>query len=98
MRRAERVVVAVEVEAGHPAQRGAGFELRVGLAGKHLHVVAERGKLAAEVTEVDPLAAAVRFTAVRKQRDPQRAGHGGQASRSAYALDLISARLRAAGR
>ena len=70
-RGAERVGLAVEVEAGHLGQPDARVEHRVGLAGEHLDVVAERGELAAEVAHVDTLTAAVRLAAVGQQGDAQ---------------------------
>ena len=67
---AERVGLAVEVQARHLGEPHALVELGVGLAGEHLDVVAERDELAAEVADVDALAAAVRLAAVGQQGDP----------------------------
>ena len=47
--RAERVVVAVQIEARHRAQQRARLQLGVGLAGEDLDVVAERGQLTGQV-------------------------------------------------
>ena len=71
-RHPERVGLAVEVQAGHLGQPDAGVELGVRLPGEHLDVVPERDQLAAEVPDVDALAAAVRLAAVGQQGDPQR--------------------------
>jgi hypothetical protein len=71
-RGAERVVVGVQIQAGHLAEHRARFQLRVGLAGEHLDVVPERGQFTGQVTQVDALAAAVRLAAVGQQRDAQR--------------------------
>jgi hypothetical protein len=91
-RRAERVVIPVQVEAGHLAEHWPWFQLRVGLAGEHLDVVPERGQLAGQVAQVDPLATAMRFAAVGKQCDAQRVIRGHHAG-----LHLSSAPHDAAG-
>ena len=70
-RGAERVGLAVEVQAGHLGQPHARVEHRVGLPGEHLDVVAEGDQLAAEVAHVDALTAAVRLAAVGQQGDAQ---------------------------
>ncbi len=87
-RRAERVGLAVEVEARDLGQPHARVEHGVGLAGEHLHVVAEGDQLAAEVTDVDALATAVRLAAVGQQGDAHpTSGVGGTCShRDGFAL------------
>ncbi len=68
-RGAEGIRLAVEVQAGHPGEPDAGVEVGVRRTGEHLHVVAERDQLPAEVTDVDALATAVRLAAVGQQCD-----------------------------
>ena len=71
-RHPERVGLAVEVEARHLGQPDAVVELGVRLPGEHLDLVPERDQLAAEVPDVDALAAAVRLAAVGQQGDRAR--------------------------
>ena len=73
-RHPERVGLAVEVQAGHLGQPDALVELGVRLAGEDLDLVPEGDQLAAQVPDVDALAAAVRLAAVGQQGDPQRPG------------------------
>ncbi len=77
-RGAERVGLAVEVEAGHLGQPHPLVEDRVGLAGEHLDVVAEGGQLTGQVSHVDALTAAVRLAAVGQQGDAQPGLHGNE--------------------
>ena len=73
VRRAERVVVPVQVQARQLDQLRARLELGVGLARVDLDVVAERGKFAGHMPQVDALAAAMRLAAVGEQADAERA-------------------------
>ena len=73
VRRAERVLVPVEVQAGDLVQHRALVEFGVGLAREHLDVVPERVKFPGQVAYVDALAAAVRLAAIGQQRDAKRA-------------------------
>ena len=73
--RAERVGLAVEVQARQPGQRHTGVELGIGLAAEHLDPVAELGQLAGQGPDVDALAAAVRLAPVGQQCDAQRPSH-----------------------
>ena len=68
-RGAERVVVAVEVQAGQPGQPDALIQHRVGLPGEDLDLMAQGAQLAREVPDVDALSAGMRLAAVRRQRD-----------------------------
>ena len=71
MRDAERVGLAIHVEAGHLGQHDPGVEFfGVGLAGEHLDVVSQFDQSAAEVADVNALAAAVRLAAIGQQRNP----------------------------
>jgi hypothetical protein len=71
MRRAERVVVAIEVQAGHLGQGYARIQVGgIGLTGEDLHVVAEFGQSGAEAAHVDPLPTAMRLAAVGQQGYP----------------------------
>jgi hypothetical protein len=72
LRHAERVGLAVEIEARHRGEPDAFVELGIGLAGEDLDVVAEPGELAAEVAEVDALPPAVRLAAVGQQSNSHR--------------------------
>ena len=72
-RRAERVTVPVQVQAGDPGQLRPGVELGIGLAGENLDPVPQCVELTAQVADIDTLAAGVRLAAVGKQRDPERA-------------------------
>jgi hypothetical protein len=63
---------AVEVQTGQARQLGAGIELWVGRAADDLDVVAERTELPRKVSDVDPLAATVRFAPVGQQGNPYR--------------------------
>ena len=73
MRRPERVGVPVQVQARDLGQPRAGVELGIRLAGEHLDLMPERAEFPAQMTDVDTLAAAVRFAAIGEQRDPERA-------------------------
>ena len=73
--RAERVGLAVEIQARQPGERHAAVQLRVRLAAHHLDAVTELGQLAGERPDVDALAAAVRLAAVGQQCDAQRPSH-----------------------
>src|SRR5262247_1189343 len=64
LRRAERVRLAVQVQAGQRDQRRARLKLGIGLAGEDLYVVPERGQFAGQVPQVDALATDVRLAAV----------------------------------
>ena len=69
-RNAERVRLAVEVQAGHLGQAHPRVEaLGVRLAGEHLDVVAEFDEPAGQVTDVDPLPAAMGLAPVGQQSD-----------------------------
>ena len=69
-RDAERVRLAVEIEAGHLGQAHPRVEpLGVGLAGEHLDVVAEFDEPAGQVADVDPLPSAMGLAPVGQQRD-----------------------------
>ena len=69
-RHAERVGLAVEVQAGNLGQPHPGIEhLGVGLAGEHLDVVAQFDQTAAEVPHVDALSAAVGLAPIGQQRN-----------------------------
>ena len=69
-RNAERVRLAVEVEAGHLGQAHPRVEhLGVGLAGEHLDVVAELDEAAGQVADVDPLPTAMGLAPVGQQSD-----------------------------
>src|SRR5215468_9412998 len=70
---AERIGFPVQVQARQGAQQRPRLEVRVGLAGEHLDVMAERGQFPGQVPQVDALAAAMWLAAVRDQRDPERA-------------------------
>ena len=72
-RGAERVTVAVQVQAGHLAQHRTRVQIRVRLTGEHLDMVPEPAEFPAQVAHVDALAAAVRLAAIRQERDAQRA-------------------------
>ena len=67
VRRTERVGLSVEVEARDSSRPHPLVKLGVGLAGEHLHVVAERDELAGQIADVHALAAAVRFAPVGQQ-------------------------------
>jgi len=85
-RRAERIRLAVQVEARQGAQQRPWLKLRVGLAGEDLDLVAKGGDLAGDVPQVDALAAAVRLAPVGQHGDAERAirgAHAGCASSSA---------------
>ena len=76
-RGAERVGLAVQVEAGQlgeavDARAGLVVQHRVGLGADDLDAVAEPGELAREVAYVDALAAAERVPLVGEERDAQR--------------------------
>ena len=73
--RAERVGLAVEVQARQPGERHAVVELGVGLAAEHLDPVPELGQLPGQRPDVDALAAAVRLAPVGQQCDAQRPSH-----------------------
>ena len=67
----ERIGLAVEVQAGHLGQSDPRVEdLGIGLAGEHLHVMAQFHQARAEMADIDALATAVRLAAVRQQRNP----------------------------
>jgi len=68
-RRAERVRVVVEVQAGDLDEAWAGIELRVRLARVDIDLVALGDELAREVPDVDSLAAAVGLAPIRQQGD-----------------------------
>ncbi len=71
MRNAERVGLAIHVKAGYLGQHHPRVEFfGVGLAGKHLDVVSQVDQAPAQVPDVNSLAAAVRFAAIRQQRNP----------------------------
>lgn len=72
LRGAERVGLAVEVEAGDLGERDALVERGVRLGAEDLDAVAEPGELTGEVPDVDALAAAERVPLVREESDPQR--------------------------
>ena len=68
---AERIGLAVEVEAGYLHQLHPGIETaRVGRAGENFHVVTQFDKSAAEVPDIDALPSAVCLAAVGQQCDP----------------------------
>ncbi len=69
-RYAERVRLAVEVQARHLRQPDTGVEaLGIGLTGEHLDVVAEFDQTAAQMPDVDALAAAVGLASIGQQCD-----------------------------
>ena len=63
-RSAERIRLAVEVEAGQFGESDAGIEFRVGLPREHLHLVAECDQFPGQVPDVHALATAVGLAAV----------------------------------
>src|SRR5690606_35203251 len=67
LRRAERIVVAVEIETGYLRERHAGVELGVRLAGEHLDGVSLGDEFATEMANVDPLAPTMRLAPVGQQ-------------------------------
>lgn len=71
-RGAERVGLAVEVEARQFGERDALVEHGVGLGTDHLDAVAEPGQLTAEVADVDALASAEGVALVGEECDAQR--------------------------
>ena len=89
LRRAERVRLPVQVQAGQRAQHRARLQLGIGLAGEDLHVVPERGQFAGQVPQVDALATDVRLAAVGHEGYPERALVGLHA-----ASHLLSVRCR----
>ena len=71
----EGVVGPVQVEAGDLHQGNAVGEKGVGLAAEDHDAVAELGELAAQVVDVDTLAAGVRVAPIGEERDAQRSVH-----------------------
>lgn len=69
---AERVGLAVEVQARQFGERDALVEYGVGLGTDHFDAVAEPGEFAAEVADVDALAAAEGVALVGQECDAQR--------------------------
>ncbi len=67
---AERVRLAVQVQAGDLGEPHARVEHRVGLPREHLDVVPEGDELAAQVPDVDALTTTVRLAAVGQQGYP----------------------------
>ena len=99
--RAERVGLAVEVQARQPGERHAVVQLGVGLAAEHLDAVPELGQLAGQRPDVDALAAAVRLAPVGQQCDAQRPSHAPDSNERARRARLPAgnaALVRAAGR
>ena len=99
MRRPERVGFPVQVQARDPGQLHAGIQLGIRLAGEHLDPVSERGELPAQLADVDTLSAAVRFAAIREQRDPERAvrGNHGLLFRDGLAPNLAANTVKSYG-
>ncbi len=67
---AERIGLAVEIEAGHRSEPDAVVDLGPGLPGKDLDRVAEFDELAGQVARVDALATAARVAPVDEEGDP----------------------------
>ena len=68
----ERVWLAVQVKARHLGQGNPFIELGIGLTREDLDAVTQFHQLAAEMSDVDPLAAAVRLAPIGQQRDAHR--------------------------
>ncbi|MDT5254237.1 MAG: nicotinamidase/pyrazinamidase [Mycobacterium sp.] len=80
VRDAEGVGFAVHVEAGYLGQHHPRVKFfGVGLTGEHLDVVSQFDQPAAEVPDVNALAAAVRLAAIRQQRNPHTHARSGMA-------------------
>ena len=77
LRDPEGVRLAVEVEAGDRREADALVHLRPGLAGEHLHRVAQRGQLTGQVAGVDPLPPAAGVAPVDQEGDPEAVGPRG---------------------
>ena len=92
MRNPEGVGFPIHVQAGYLGQHHPGIEtLGVGRAGEHLNLVSQLDQSAAEVTDVNPLAAAVRFAAIRQQRNPHTHAHPGLAVPTLALIDKKAA-------
>ena len=84
----------VEVEARQPGRVARRDEVGVGLAGEDGDLVAERGELAGEVPDVDPLPAAVRVAPVEEKGDPEGCGVPGRSAGRGVGVMAPQPRLR----